>query len=418
MRNWSDSPFGPTVQLTEVSRFTDAAVVARDNGESSVIYDCPGHPKWLVKSYKPEIKVDQSTLSRLIDLPRSMSAEELALVDRNVAWPVARVVDGYRTVGTIMAKASEKFSWEISLLQGRTKNKIVEVDLLANSAERIQKLGLPVPTAAMRLGAMREVVAVAALFERYDVVYGDWSFANAFWAPGTSRILIIDVDASGIGQRRRVETPNWEDPLMTPPHPLTTHTDRYKVALLVVRAVTGLRKERLAAVDAIDILYPSHRRLGEILRRSISALSIDERPLLAELYEAMTATGDPSTVNGRGRSAAGANVTGQVAWAPPSRRGGKTSGPPTQPIAEPAPLPAFRSYKPPSAPPPPPRPPRVYSAPIRPGTAQTTTSRSKASPATAPGPPAEPSTAATACGCVILIVGAAVIIVILFLLIA
>ncbi|QKG21694.1 hypothetical protein [Actinomadura verrucosospora] len=324
MRNWSDSPFPRRVALSAVGAYADDAVVARDNGESSVIYEAPGHPGWLVKRYKPQARVEQARLGALIELPASMPPDDLRLVDRSVAWPVAQVVDGYRTVGAIMARAPEEFSWDIALLEGRTKRTTVEVDLLANPAERIRRFGLPEPDDALRLGAMRQLVAVAALFERHDLVYGDWSFANAFWAPGTERILVIDMDASGIGERDWVETTNWEDPLQRAHHPLTTHTDRYKVALLVARAVTGLRGERQRAVEEMRRQYPAYGRLVELLLQSLDAAAPDQRPRLADVLAAMDQK-DPA--NGPD----GANVTGMIAWNPGSRRGSGRSGPPRSP---------------------------------------------------------------------------------------
>jgi len=180
VRTWSDSPFPRTVPLRDVEGHGASAVIARDNGESSVIHEAPGQPRWLVKRYKSSARVGHIALDDLIELPGQMTPTDLALVDRSVAWPVARVVDGYRTVGTIMARADDIFSWNLSLLQGRKRRRTIEVDLLANPDRAIERLGLPVPTPELRLAAMREIVAVAALFERQGLVYGDWSFANAF----------------------------------------------------------------------------------------------------------------------------------------------------------------------------------------------------------------------------------------------
>jgi hypothetical protein len=317
MRNWSDSPFGRTVKLADVGRYTEADVIAQDKGEALVIYELPGHPGWLSKLYKPETKVDHGVLSTLIDLPGTMPDADLALVDHSVAWPVAQVLDGYRPAGVIMAKATPEFSWDISLLGGRTKRQTVEIDLLAISADRIKRLGIPVPTPAARLAAVGNIVAVAALFERHDVVYGDWSFANAFWSPRTNAILIIDMDASGIKTRRFVETPSWEDPQVQRGRPLTTHTDRYKVALLVARALTGDRADGQAAAKSVAALYPSGARLAALLHQSLTAPSGGERPTLAELYDAIEkADTRPSASIGGG----GANVTGTIPWNPPSRR--------------------------------------------------------------------------------------------------
>ncbi|OLT12598.1 hypothetical protein BJF79_21980 [Actinomadura sp. CNU-125] len=349
MKNWTDSPFRRTVHRSVVDGYGPSDVVAEDNGESSVIYRAPGNPDWLVKLYKPGANVRHTALDDLIELPGQMLPDDRALVDRSVAWPVARVVDGYRTVGAIMARADEKFSWDVALLQGRTRRQVIEVDLLANPRERIERLGLPVPGAPLRLAAMREVVAVAALFERHDLVYGDWSFSNAFWAPGTSNVLVIDMDTARLGRRARVETPTWEDPLAKNAKTITTHSDRYKVALLVARAATGLRKERREAVEEMARLYPSYPGLVDLLRKCITAPTPAARPKLGELLAAM----DRRPAGARPDAPpAGANVTRTVPWNPGGRR--RATGatprpnplppkPAPKPTARPAPKPAPRS---------------------------------------------------------------------------
>ncbi len=354
MKNWSGSPFDRIVQLADIGSYAEEHVIARDKGEARVIYELAGHPGWLAKLYKPETKVDHGMLGRLIDLPGTMPPADLALVDRGVAWPVARVLDGYRTAGIIMAKATAEFSWDVALLAGRTRRQTIEIDLLAIPADRIRKLGIPVPTSAARLTAVGGIVAVAALFERHGVVYGDWSFANAFWSPRTNATLIIDMDAAGIETRRFVETPNWEDPQARRGMRLTTYTDRYKVALLVARALTGDRTAGPSAAASVARLYPTRTRLSELLRRSLTAPVASERPTLAALYDAIENPGQPSAKPG-----SGANVSGMIPWNPGSRqRSGPISRPaakpaPTRPAAKPpaarpAPRPAARPQSPPA----------------------------------------------------------------------
>ncbi|MEU5988738.1 hypothetical protein ABZ806_07150 [Spirillospora sp. NPDC047418] len=337
MRTWSDSPFPRLVRSGDVEGYDAATVVARDNGESSVIHEAPGHPGWLVKRYKPAARIGHIALDDLIELPGQMSAGDLALVDRSIAWPVSRVVDGYRTVGTLMARADDAFTGDVALLQGRTRRQTIEVDLLANADRDIERLGLPVPTPALRLAAMREIVAVAALFERHGLVYGDWSFANAFWAPGTDRVLVIDMDTVRMGRRDHLETHNWDDPLADESRPLTTHTDRYKVALLVARTTTGLRQERGKAVERMAALYPRYPDLIALLAACVDATEPEARPRLEEILSAMDGPAATGSRIGGGRTGtgarprsgtasaggrqnhgvpSGANVTGTVPWRP------------------------------------------------------------------------------------------------------
>ncbi|GAA3447187.1 hypothetical protein [Planomonospora venezuelensis] len=398
MRTWSDSPFDRTVPLSTVARYTDEDVIARDNGESSVIYEPPGFRGWLVKMYRPEKNVDHKTLGRLIELPETMLPGELSLIDRGIAWPVARVVEGYRTVGSIMAKAEPEFFWDVKLIGERTVRKTVEIDYLANTADRLRGFGFPVPSVKERLGVMRTVVACAALFEKYDIVYADWSFANAFWSPRTQSTLIIDVDASGIGCRGFVETPNWEDPLMGKGRAMTTHTDRYKVALLVTRAVTGHRGDRWAALAEMERTCPDHSRLTGLLRRALEAKTIDLRPTLAELHQAIVSPAGQTVP--KSRPPGGSNVTVLRPWRPPVARPEPSASSPLTPGHAPGTAPSRSPARAKIA---------GMSAPA------SASPGGSASPGAVPKPPIDPtvspSTSAVAVGCLIMAVVLTVVII-------
>ncbi|WP_066372001.1 hypothetical protein [Herbidospora mongoliensis] len=325
MRSWSDSPFPQIIPLSSVEGYNDGDVLSRDNGESSVIYEIPASKGWLVKLYRPETKIDADTLSRLIAMPAGMSASDIALLDKSITWPVSRIVDGYRTVGSIMVKASTDFVWDIKKLADRTDRRTVTIDLLALPPQQLQRLGLPVPNDDHRLQAVRNIVDAAALFERHGMVYADWSFANAFWAPLTQATLIIDVDSCGVGQRPFVETPNWTDPLMRIGQPVTTHTDRYKVALLVIRALTGVRTNDSEALAEVAKRFPGQSGLADVLRRILQARSVEQRPTLADLRTAMY-EGLPGSRKG------GDNVTQMIPWQPR-----KNTGTPVSRLTIPAP---------------------------------------------------------------------------------
>ncbi|MFI6497926.1 hypothetical protein [Nonomuraea typhae] len=290
MRTWSDSPFEATTPLREVA--ARGAVIAAENGESEVVYECADHPGWLVKLYRPGRRAEPvDVLERLIALPARMPAADRALIDQSVCWPVTRIVDGATTVGVAVAKAAPEFYVPMRMISGSTTTQPLEIDhLVQTDPEFFARRGWAVPVPAERLAVARNLAAVGALLERYDVVYGDWSYANALWTRGSGRIFIIDMDACGISERPWVESKMWDDPCVTPGSRLTVRTDRYKMAVLILRCLTGMRGPDLAAAYALLPETVRDGPLGDALRRSVGAADPDLRPPVSDLLALLDST--------------------------------------------------------------------------------------------------------------------------------
>jgi len=285
VKTWSDNPFPATVPASDVAE--RAIVVAENRGESSVIYEIGGHPGWLAKRYKrPPRPERQEELARLIALPAAMAETDRTIVDTAVAWPVARIVDGTSTLGVIIGKAPAEFFYDVAVTGGRMKTIAVTVDHLAMSPARYQRLGLPAPGLEERLSIVRALVTVGELLERRGLVYGDWSYSNAFWSPTSHHAFVIDVDSCAFGGRPWVESNAWDDPLVPGGSELTTYTDRYKLILLATRCLTGTRTRD---VDALAALPPVLRGgpLERVLRQGLTAAIPSSRPSLPELLRAL-----------------------------------------------------------------------------------------------------------------------------------
>lgn len=287
MRAWSDRPFEPVTPLSGVT--ARGAVIAEANGQSQIIYECADHPGWLVKLYHRGLcREPDATLDRLIALPSAMRPGELALVDSSICWPVSRIVEegpGGATVGVIFAKAPKEFSAPLRLLTGKVEDHPLELDhLVQDDPGFYRQRGWPEPSFRERMLVSRNLLAVSALFERHELVYGDWSYANVFWSRESGRVFVIDMDACGFGDHVWVESPGWDDPLVPAGSRLDVRTDRYKVAVAVARALTGVRaSDPCAAHEAL----PEPLRISAFGTELLAGITdpMPLRPLSAGLLE-------------------------------------------------------------------------------------------------------------------------------------
>ncbi|MFD0851443.1 hypothetical protein ACFQ07_04395, partial [Actinomadura adrarensis] len=172
----------------------------------------------LVKLYAPGcLREPDEVLDRLIALPETMTPRGRRLVDHSVSWPVTRIVDGSSTVGVALAKAPAEFYAPFRLLSEETERRPLEIDhLMPLRSGDYEQWEMAPPTWDERRRVARHLLQVADLFERYGVVYGDWSYSNAFWARRSGRIFVIDVDGCGFGTRGWVETHGWAMPGLRP----------------------------------------------------------------------------------------------------------------------------------------------------------------------------------------------------------
>ncbi len=257
--------------------------MSEGDGESKGIYPLSQHAGWLAKIYKAPIATERVvTLNRLIGLAHTAPAADLAILRSRTSWPAARITDtGGDTIGSVIPMAPAA----CRATTGSLANRFVEIDFLAKAdATLFTAKGLPVPTPDDRLSVCRAIVDVAALFERHKLVYSDWSYSNAFWNIPERSAFVIDVDGCGFVSHHNIFQPNWTDPLTPRSTAADGWTDRYRVALLVARCLTGVR-DQVALLHALPAIQPV--AVSQVLQDQLLASDRARRPTVAALQAAL-----------------------------------------------------------------------------------------------------------------------------------
>lgn len=343
---WSSPPLGRIAGLDELGAFGEN--LGEHNGEARRVCRLQKYPDWIFKEYRVPVPVDGlARLTRLIQFPEQMSGTDLALVDGHTSWPATRVVDSRRqTIGVMMPLAPGIFSATLQKPSGRTERKTLEVDVLALPGDRQAKLNLPSQSLAERISVCASVAAVGALFERKGLVYLDWSYTNVFWSLGDHSAYVIDLDGSSFGPRPQIQQPNWQDPLVPRGNNAGNESDRYRVALLTARCLTGLRTtvpETRMGLESLRARGAAISQVAQLLIEALDAGSTIERPTIVRLSAALEAAKTVTSGSGVTRPA---ETGGVREWKSVAGRGNSTSKVTIPPPPTPATGPASSSTSP------------------------------------------------------------------------
>lgn len=216
------------------------AAASADSG----VFDVPGHADLVAKVFRGPCPPGRAErLRHLIELPDAMSAAERDILRTASCWPLAALVDqGGDVVGCLLPKAPEKFVFDRTTPSGRTHAGYLEIDWLANPDDVLERRGIPPQDMRSRAAVCRSITTVAAVLERHDLVYSDWSYSNAFWCVEDHSAYVIDVDGCAPHSSPNVQQPGWEDPLTPSTSAADKYVDRYRLALLAARCLTGRRR--------------------------------------------------------------------------------------------------------------------------------------------------------------------------------
>ncbi|MGY0234286.1 hypothetical protein [Longispora urticae] len=389
------SPFPAIVEKSALGPLAESITGANAGGESLAIRPLVTHPELYAKLYNPQrlVRADIGTLDRLVAFPDTLTVTDRTRLRRRTSWPVSRIVERGVTVGVLIPRAPQEL---ITQVKSRVSDKIevrrVDMDLLAQPDAYLLGRGLPPQGLHGRLAIARRLASIGAILERGGIVYADWSYTNAFWGPKDQSAFLIDLDCCSFGPRGHVLTPGFEDPLTPKGVPVDNATDRYRLALLVSRCVTGCR----TLPDVLGaLLKPPSEAFApayDTLRGILLATDRRRRTSLTELCRALSAAGSgqrvsPPTSGSRTRRPAQAPASG---GAPPDNVTGWR--PRNPPPARPAPPPPARPA------PPPPRvrlPPPPAPAPVFPLRRPSQSGRTPTPPAPAAPAPQRPTTPRT-----------------------
>ncbi len=311
----SSTPFDPVVSENSLGPLGNP--IGKDDGESEGVYPLIEHCGWLLKVFKSHLitDADRTRIDQLVALAVNASASDRVLLNEHTSWPAARVTStSHMTYGVVIPAAPPPYWVNLQLNESQTKYKPLEIDWLASEPKKCERHNVPVPSFANRVKICADIVAVAELLERHNLVYGDWSYANALWSADKHAGYVIDLDGCAFGTRASLGTPNWDDPQATGKQ-TDTFSDRYGVSLLLARCLTGERDIRLAR-EALQKIAIEHdvTSLYDLVNSGVVTTERGNRPTVAKLLETLHAAeiGAQETVGVVPQETVG----GVVGWVP------------------------------------------------------------------------------------------------------
>ncbi len=349
MTSLSDGPFQRVQQRAGLVLGT---TLSEHRGQARRVCLLESHPNWIYKEYNDDTRrqTEAASLDQLIAFPDRLPRADREIVSAAASWPTARVVDDDGTLGVILPLAPDIFRADVRGSR-RTRSELLTIGLLAQRDTALEQRGLPAQPPAHRVRLCLSLATTAALLERHGIVYLDWSFANAFWSPTALTTYLIDMDGCSFGARPLIQTHGWDDPLVPLGSPGGQPVDRYRVALLVGRCLTGERMlpQLPAALAALATTEPRLEKVCRMVSASLHARNLADRPSVAALTlvlrNAAAALGVP--VGSTAPPAAVGNTGNVTAWVPIGERRRPNGGAVAPPMPS---VPAPRQAPPPSVP--------------------------------------------------------------------
>jgi hypothetical protein len=199
-----------------------------------------GQPEPLVfKQYKIT-GADPAALRNLVELPLTLREAELEHLLRVTSWPLARVMRQGQVRGFLMQAIPDHFFGP----NAAGTLKLRELQFLLYPPKPMWGDIIPADLSAQtRVEVATEFTRLMRLLHDRALVFGDVSMTNVLWAAGSpAQIFVIDCDGiRKLGARpvlKQPDTQDWDDPLQPPSGP-DLDTDRYKLALLIGRVLSG-----------------------------------------------------------------------------------------------------------------------------------------------------------------------------------
>jgi uncharacterized protein YegL len=218
-------------------------------GARGRVFEVLNKQEYVYKEYISR-SVNGDALAELIRYRRMLPKEQRVSLDLRTSWPLARVLDGSRVVGSLMSRIPGDFC--IATASGE---KPVYLTYLCYSPRRAWQ-GIDLPPLADRIEIVTQIVNLFCSLHQDALVIGDVSGQNILWACGTvPRIFLLGCDSLRRTGRpsalQEGETPDWQDPLLGGRAP-DMASDRYKLALAVGRTLA--QHPRVRPGQRLDLL--------------------------------------------------------------------------------------------------------------------------------------------------------------------
>lgn len=258
-------------------------LIRLDEGGQGIVYRVGNRPGILVKKYLGPI--NGAELRNLVRRPSMMDEKRRELVLASSAWPLQIVVDNGNCVGMTMREAPGDFRSRIG-----TRDKHLELQFLAFRPKG-RWANLILPDHVQRIALLRLYLLYAQALHRSDVILGDISLKNFFWSIRREpKIFALDCDSYLVNGRPPimppVETPDWQDPQLATGQPPTMDSDRYKLALMVLRV---LLQQPQATPETVKANTDDHRTLGTAITALTERMTRQTaRPRIEEWLRALS----------------------------------------------------------------------------------------------------------------------------------
>jgi hypothetical protein len=207
------------------------------SGGQATVYELVGSSE-VVKLYHDHVPRDGARLAELIDWRTGLPDQGRNRLDAATCWPTQVVTEGGNAVGCKMPRLPDSFLVRLSTGLVRPR----EFQYLSRPADAA-KLGIAHPDDAAVMKLCQSYASVLDVLERNGAAFGDISMRNLLWTVEPEpAVRLIDCDGACLTGRSPALTPvvtgGWEDHSQRHSTP-DRHSDRYKLALVIGRALFG-----------------------------------------------------------------------------------------------------------------------------------------------------------------------------------
>jgi DNA-binding helix-hairpin-helix protein with protein kinase domain len=229
-------------------------------------FKLPDEPGDLVfKEYNLKtVQVALGGLERLAGVRLSLVAQRRAVLDDMTAWPLRAVVGPADEARGVLMKLIPGRYFEDMLLPSGNRDQVArEIQHLIFDADVARRRDVAVPDDTdlrTRLRICERFAYLLSILHGANLVYGDVSARNVLYSlrPDPS-VFLVDCDAARVrgsaAVNKQQHSPDWDPPERTAGQSVIT--DRYKLALFVLRVLTpgkgsSLNRDWRTASGALD----------------------------------------------------------------------------------------------------------------------------------------------------------------------